>query len=90
MEASDIKRGMHVIVQEHPCRVVDIRRSTISKVTDIRKYHQKIQITGIDVFTKRKYVEVLKSYMIVPTCNISTKEYTLVSVDNTLKMTKIK
>lgn len=75
MEALLVTRGMHVIIKEHPCKVIRVERSKGAK-----KCHFKIMIQGIDVLTHTKYTDVYDPSIIIPLCDVTTKEYTLINI----------
>lgn len=76
MEASKIKRGMYVIINDHPCKVINTRRSTNYRY----KYDDKYFITGMDMLTHIIYDEIYLARAIIPLCDTTIKEYTLVNI----------
>jgi translation initiation factor 5A len=91
IEASQLKINGHCVINDKPCRIVDMSTSKPGK-----HGHAKVNITGIDIFTSKKIeyscpvsnmidVPVIKKtqYTVV---DISDDDYvTLLGVDNTLR-----
>jgi len=53
IRAGELKKGMHVVIKGHPCKIVDISTSKTGK-----HGHAKANITALDIFTDRKYEDV--------------------------------
>jgi len=53
IRAGEVKKGTHVMLKGNPCKAIEISVSKTGK-----HGHAKANITGIDVFTGRKYVEI--------------------------------
>jgi len=53
IRAGEIKKGMTVILKDHPCKVVEISTSKTGK-----HGHAKANITGIDIFSGKKYQDI--------------------------------
>ncbi|CDO65325.1 eukaryotic translation initiation factor 5A [Plasmodium reichenowi] len=53
VQAGAIKKNGHVMLKEHPCKVVDYSTSKTGK-----HGHAKAHIVGIDIFTGRKYEDI--------------------------------
>eukprot|EP00940_MAST-03C_sp_MAST-3C-sp2_P001525 g1525.t1 len=53
IRAGEVKKGTHVMLKGHPCKTVEVSISKTGK-----HGHAKANITGIDVFTGKKYVEI--------------------------------
>lgn len=53
IRAGEIKKGMIVILKDKPCKVIEITTSKTGK-----HGHAKASITGIDIFTGKKYQDV--------------------------------
>lgn len=69
-QCSSIRKGGHVVIKEHPCKVVETSTSKTGK-----HGHAKVHMVGIDIFTNKKYEEICPSThnMMVP--NVSRTEY---------------
>ena len=53
IRGGEVRKGSHVMLKGHPCKVVEVSISKTGK-----HGHAKANITGIDVFTGKKYVEI--------------------------------
>lgn len=53
IRAGEVKKGTHVMLKGKPCKCIEV---TVSKTG--KHGHAKANITGLDVFTGRKYVEI--------------------------------
>nr|AZL94372.1 putative N-acetyl-beta glucosaminidase [Nephromyces sp. MMRI] len=63
VQAGGIKKGTHVMLKDHPCKVVDYSTSKTGK-----HGHAKAHIIGLDIFTGRKYEDICPTShnMLVP------------------------
>ena len=50
----DIRRGMYILLQDYPCKVVDVKRSMGSKHGNC-----KVNVTGICLLNNKKYNETM-------------------------------
>nr|AZL94370.1 putative N-acetyl-beta glucosaminidase [Nephromyces sp. MMRI]AZL94371.1 putative N-acetyl-beta glucosaminidase [Nephromyces sp. MMRI] len=53
MQAGSIKKNGHVMLKDHPCKVVDYSTSKTGK-----HGHAKAHIVGLDIFTGKKYEDI--------------------------------
>jgi translation initiation factor 5A len=53
MQASAFRKGTNIILKEKPCKVVEMSTSKTGK-----HGHAKVNFTGIDIFTGKKYKEI--------------------------------
>lgn len=53
IRAGELKKGMHVVIKGHPCKVIDISTSKTGK-----HGHAKANITALDIFTGKKLEDV--------------------------------
>ena len=53
IRAGEVKKGMVVMLKGHPCKVIDISVSKPGK-----HGHAKGKITGTDIFTALKYIDI--------------------------------
>lgn len=75
---SDVKKGTHIVMGEgRPCKVAEITTSKTGK-----HGHAKANITGIDIFNGKKYVDVCPVSHSKDAPNITRVEYTVMSVDD--------
>ena len=65
-----------MVFQGRPCKVVDYSTSKTGK-----HGHAKASITGIDIFTGKKYEDSLPTSHNVEVPNIKRSEWTVISVD---------
>lgn len=76
MAAGSVKKGSFMVFQGRPCKVVDYSTSKTGK-----HGHAKASITGIDVFTGRKYEDSLPTSHNVLVPNIKRSEWIAMSYD---------
>jgi len=74
-EAGQLKRGGFVVIKGHPCKVVDLSTSKTGK-----HGHAKANITAIDIFTGKKYEDVVPTTHNVDVPNVARKEYSLLDI----------
>ena len=84
LSISDVKKGTHILMDGRPCKVVDIATSKTGK-----HGHAKANITGIDIFTGKKYTDVSPVSHSKDSPNINRTEYTILSVDEENYVTMI-
>lgn len=75
MQAGALRKGGHAMLKGFPCKIADIATSKTGK-----HGHAKCNITGIDIFTGKKYEDMCPAShnMEVPT--IKRMEYQLIDV----------
>jgi len=76
MEAGSFKKGQFVMIKGHPCKIMDYSTSKTGK-----HGHAKVNMTGIDVLTGKKYQEVCPAHTSMQQPNIIKTEYQLIGVD---------
>ena len=76
MAVGSIKKGSYMVFQGRPCKVVDYSTSKTGK-----HGHARASITGIDIFTGRKYEDSLPTSHNVEVPNIKRSEWTAISYD---------
>ena len=76
MAVGSIKKGSYMVFQGRPCKVVDYSTSKTGK-----HGHAKASITGIDIFTGKKYEDSLPTSHNVEVPNIKRSEWTAISYD---------
>ena len=74
-QAGSIKKGGHMMIKDKPCKVVDISTSKTGK-----HGHAKANITGIDIFTGKKYEDSCPTSHNVEVPVISRNEYQVLNV----------
>ena len=75
MQAGSLRKGGHMMIKEKPCKVMDISTSKTGK-----HGHAKANITGIDIFTGKKYEDSCPTSHNVEVPNISRIEYQVLNV----------
>ena len=75
--AGDCKKGDYIVLNDHPCKVMETSTSKTGK-----HGHAKSKITAIDIFTGVKVEDVLPSSHNVDCPFVTKTEYELVSIDN--------
>jgi len=53
MQAGELRKGSHVMLKGHPCKVAEVTTSKTGK-----HGHAKAHIVGIDIFTSKKYEDL--------------------------------
>merc|ERR1712226_1130912 len=78
MQCGNLKKGSHVILKGKPCKVVDIATSKTGK-----HGHAKANITGLDIFTNKKYIDISPTShnMVAPFVTVSSYSLTDISED---------
>ena len=75
MQAGSIRKGGHMMIKDKPCKVMDISTSKTGK-----HGHAKANITGVDIFTGKKYEDSCPTSHNVEVPNITRVEYQLLNV----------
>ena len=75
IQAGAVKKGGHVAIKGHPCKVVDYSTSKTGK-----HGHAKANIVGIDIFTGKKYEEIAPTSANLAEPVITRNEYELVDI----------
>ncbi|KAL9650927.1 hypothetical protein ABK040_015030 [Willaertia magna] len=74
--AKDLKRGSFVIIDSVPCKIIEITFSKVGK-----HGQSKVFITGIDIFTKKKYQTAILSTKMIEIPVIVYQEYELIDIN---------
>merc|ERR1712170_239076 len=74
-QCSSIKKNHHVVIKEHPCKVVETSTSKTGK-----HGHAKVHMVGIDIFTNKKYEEICPSTHNMDVPHVKRAEYQLIDV----------
>ena len=77
IKAGSCKKGVHVMLKGNPCKVIDVSTSKTGK-----HGHAKINITGIDIFSGKKYQESSPTSHNLMQPVITKQDYQLVELDN--------
>jgi len=75
IRAGEVRKGGYVMLKGKPCKVVEVSISKTGK-----HGHAKANITGLDVFTGRKYVEISPTSHNMTAPTMFRSEYMLVNV----------
>lgn len=67
----------HIVIKDHPCKVSAVSTSKTGK-----HGHAKCNFTAIDIFTGKKYEDIVPSTHTVHVPFVVRKEYTLVDITN--------
>eukprot|EP01089_Gocevia_fonbrunei_P015247 TRINITY_DN43_c0_g1_i1.p1 TRINITY_DN43_c0_g1~~TRINITY_DN43_c0_g1_i1.p1 ORF type:complete len:156 (-),score=40.50 TRINITY_DN43_c0_g1_i1:62-529(-) len=85
IKAGAVKKGSHVVLKGHPCKIVEYTTSKTGK-----HGHAKARMVGIDIFTEGKYVEISPTSHNMEEPIIDRKAYVLLNVtdDNYVHLLK--
>eukprot|EP01084_Bolivina_argentea_P184420 318058_1 len=75
MSAGNLKKGDHVCIKNHPCKIIELTTSKTGK-----HGHAKANITAVDIFTGRKYEEVSPSSHALPAPFVKSQNYQLLDI----------
>merc|ERR1712154_692522 len=76
-QCSSIKKNHHVVIKEHPCKVVETSTSKTGK-----HGHAKVHMVGIDIFTGKKLEEICPSTHNMDVPNVTRTEYPLLDISD--------
>lgn len=76
MEAGQLRKNGHAMLKGHPCKIVELSVSKTGK-----HGHAKCAITGIDIFTNKKYEDMCPSTHNMEVPNLSRTEFQLLDLD---------
>lgn len=74
-EAGQIKKGGYIMIKGHPCRVVNVSTSKTGK-----HGHAKCNFTALDIFTNKKYEDIVPSTHTTSVPNVTRAEFTLLDI----------
>jgi len=75
MQVGSLKKGGYAMIGGKPCKVMEITTSKTGK-----HGHAKANITGIDIFTGKKYEDSAPTSHNIDVPNVVRKEYTLIDI----------
>ena len=75
IQANKLKKGMHMVIKTHPCKIIEIHVSKTGK-----HGHVKMRIIGIDVFSGKKYEDVTPSTHTVHQPILTKEEYQIIDI----------
>jgi len=76
IKAGSCKKGMHVMLKGNPCKIIETATSKTGK-----HGHAKVNITGIDIFSGKKYQESSPSSHNLMQPIITKQDYQLIELD---------
>merc|ERR1712216_1121059 len=76
-QCSSIKKNHHVVIKEHPCKVVETSTSKTGK-----HGHAKVHMVGIDIFSGKKYEEICPSTHNMDVPNVNRNEFPVIDVSD--------
>ena len=76
LACGSVKKGSYMVFQGRPCKVVGYTTAKTGK-----HGHAKASITGIDIFTGKKYETNVPTSHNVEVPNIKRSQYTMIDVD---------
>jgi translation initiation factor 5A len=77
LQASAFRKGTNIILKDKPCKVVEMSTSKTGK-----HGHAKVNFTGIDIFTGKKYKEIQGSTHPMLTFESSKTDYTVSYIED--------
>ncbi|WIA08254.1 hypothetical protein OEZ85_007698 [Tetradesmus obliquus] len=75
-QAGTIRKNGFIVIKNRPCKVVDVSTSKTGK-----HGHAKCNFTAVDIFTGKKYEDMMPSSHNCDVPNISRVEYTLLDIN---------
>jgi len=76
VKCSSLRKNGFVLIQEHPCKIMDMTTSKTGKHGGA-----KVHLVGIDIFTERKYEELCGSTHNMNVPNIDRNDFQLIDID---------
>ena len=75
--AAELKKGMVAFLKEKPCKIIDITTSKTGK-----HGHAKANITGIDIFTGKKVMDISPTSHTMYQPVVDTNDWTVTDIDD--------
>merc|ERR1711988_946927 len=75
-QAGEIRKGSHVMIKGHPCKVAEISTSKTGK-----HGHAKAHIVALDIFTGKKYEDLCPTSHNLEVPFVKRTEYQLLAAD---------
>lgn len=75
IDASSIKKGMYVMINEKTCKIVSITTSKTGKHGGM-----KVSLVGLDVFTQTKHIFMCAGHVALRAVDVRRNDYPLVAV----------
>lgn len=77
IRAGEIKKGMTVMLKGKPCKVIEVTTSKTGK-----HGHAKANITGLDIFTGKKYMDISPTSHNMTKPVVKTAQWTLTDIQH--------
>merc|ERR1719238_1180993 len=76
LQCGELRKGSHVMIKGHPCKVVEITTSKTGK-----HGHAKAHIVALDIFTEKKYEDLCPTSHNVEVPFVKRTEYQVLMAD---------
>ena len=76
-QCSALRKGGHVMIKDHPCKIVEMSTSKTGK-----HGHAKVNLTGLDIFTGKKYEDMSPSTHNMSVPVVTRKEMALIDISD--------
>ena len=76
-ESHELKKGMVAFLKEKPCKFIEVTTSKTGK-----HGHAKANITGIDIFTGKKYIDISPTSHTMYQPVVDTNDWTVTDIDD--------
>eukprot|EP00178_Gracilaria_changii_P007367 TRINITY_DN23499_c0_g1_i1.p1 TRINITY_DN23499_c0_g1~~TRINITY_DN23499_c0_g1_i1.p1 ORF type:complete len:152 (+),score=32.15 TRINITY_DN23499_c0_g1_i1:64-519(+) len=77
MQCSALRKGGYVNIRGFPCKIVNMSTSKTGK-----HGHAKVNMTALDIFTSKKYEDIVPSTHNVEVPNVTKAEYQLIDISD--------
>jgi len=77
LKASAFRKGGYILLKGHPCKVMEMTTSKTGK-----HGHAKVKFVGVDIFSGKKYQELMASTHNMPEVIVTKAEYTVLDIND--------